>query len=151
MEDVFDKIEAGLNALEVLISFKKKFPKYNLSDDLDLMYKVKEDIVYKDFVKCGVNFVEQNIVDTTENTIKEENNVEVRVKTVQPDEVSCHLDEEVVNTVKPEEETNLRQVDSNTTTPELPPPKHTGRKKGARKLERKEEIDYSNFTRSWLM
>ena len=123
--------------MEVLISFKKKFPKYNISDDLDLMYKVKEDKVYKDFVKYGVDYVEQNIVDTTENTIKEEINVEVRVKAVQPDEVSCHLDKEVVSTVKPEEETNLSQVDSNTTTPDPPPPKHTGKKERSKKVREK--------------
>ena len=34
MEDAFDKIEAGLNALEVIVSYKKKFPKYILLDDL---------------------------------------------------------------------------------------------------------------------
>ena len=28
MEDAFDKVEAGLNALEVIIGFKKNFPNY---------------------------------------------------------------------------------------------------------------------------
>ena len=64
------------------------------------------------------------------------------MKPVPPDEVYCHLDEELVNTVTPEEETNLSQVDSNLTILILLLLNIRGRKKGARKFERKEEIDY---------
>ena len=61
MEEAFDKIEAALNALEVIVEYGKNFKKYNLCEDLDLIYIVKEDQVFKEFVKCGVNFVEQNL------------------------------------------------------------------------------------------
>ena len=57
MEDVFDKIEAAINAFDTLIAFKKKFPKYSMNDNLDRMYDVKEDKVFKDFVKLVVNFL----------------------------------------------------------------------------------------------
>ena len=66
MEEAFDKIEAGLNALEVITSFQKNFPKYNLDQDLDFIYKAKEDLIFKEFVKCGVNFVDQ--MHKNENT-----------------------------------------------------------------------------------
>ena len=60
MEEAFDKLEAAVNALEVIVGFQKNFPKYNLYDDLDWIYKVKDDLIFKEFVKCGVNFIENN-------------------------------------------------------------------------------------------
>ena len=37
MEEAFDKIEAALNALEVILAYKRNFPKYNLNQDLNLI------------------------------------------------------------------------------------------------------------------
>ena len=38
MEDVFDRIDLGLEAFEKLVDFMKNFPKYNLNKDVELMY-----------------------------------------------------------------------------------------------------------------
>ena len=50
MEDVFDRIDSGLEAFEKLVDFMKNFPNYDLNKDLELMYP-KESGVFKDFIK----------------------------------------------------------------------------------------------------
>ena len=62
-----------------------------MNDDLDRMYDVKEDKVFKDFVKLGVNFVE--------------NNNEEQVK-------SADLEETVTEVKKESESVDLSQVDN---------------------------------------
>ena len=56
MGEVFDRIDMGLEAFEKLVKCMKEFPNYDLSKDVEEMYP-KENRVYKDFIKCGVDFV----------------------------------------------------------------------------------------------
>jgi hypothetical protein len=62
-----------------------------MNDDLDRMYDVKEDKVFKDFVKLGVNFLE--------------NNNEEQVK-------SANLEETLTEVKKESESVDLSQVDN---------------------------------------
>ena len=57
MEDVFDKLETGLEAFEKLVALSSKLPKYNLADDLDEMYEGEGNQLVKDFIKLGDKFV----------------------------------------------------------------------------------------------
>ena len=36
------------------------FPKYNLNDGLDMIYTLKDDLIFKKLVNCGVNYIENN-------------------------------------------------------------------------------------------
>ena len=56
MDEVFNRIDVGLEAFEKLVACMREFPKYNLSKDIDKMYP-KDSAVFKDFIKCGVDFV----------------------------------------------------------------------------------------------
>ena len=56
MDEVFNRMDVGLEAFEKLVACMREFPKYNLSKDLDKMYP-KDSAVFKDFIKCGVDFV----------------------------------------------------------------------------------------------
>ena len=55
-----------------------------LGDDLDIIYTVKEDLIFKEFIKYGVSFVEQ--VHRDENTFEENKDI-VNGDTVQVDEI----------------------------------------------------------------
>ena len=57
MEEVFDKLEIGLEAFEKLIICTFRLPKYNLKEDLDKIYHEKENVIVKDFIKWGMEFV----------------------------------------------------------------------------------------------
>ena len=59
MGEVFDMIDTGLEAFEKLVKCMKEFPNYNLSKNVEEMY-LKESGVFKDFIKCGVDFVTLN-------------------------------------------------------------------------------------------
>ena len=54
MDEVFNRMDVGLEAFEKLVACMREFPKYNLSKDLDKMYP-KDSAVFKDFIKCGVD------------------------------------------------------------------------------------------------
>ena len=56
MEDVFDRIDSGLEAFEKLVDFMKNFPNYDLNKDVELMHP-KENGVFKDFIKFGTAVV----------------------------------------------------------------------------------------------
>ena len=58
MEEVFDQLEIGLNAIEKLAHYIKAAPKYSLSDDLDSMYTSTEHLITKKFITMGAKFVE---------------------------------------------------------------------------------------------
>jgi hypothetical protein len=47
MEDVFDKLEIGLEAFEKLVALNSKLPKYNLAYDLDEMYEEERNLIVK--------------------------------------------------------------------------------------------------------
>jgi hypothetical protein len=57
VEEAYDKIEAGLEAFETLITCTQKFTYFNLDDDLDSAYPKEDFAIVKDFVKWGFNFV----------------------------------------------------------------------------------------------
>ena len=57
MEEVFDKLEIGLEAFEKLVICSLNLPKYNLKKDLETIYHQKENAIVKDFIEWGVNFV----------------------------------------------------------------------------------------------
>ena len=57
MEEVFDKLEIGLEAFEKLIICTFRLPNYNLNEDLEKIYHEKENVIVKDFIKWGMEFV----------------------------------------------------------------------------------------------
>ena len=57
METVFDQLETGLNAFEMLVQYIKTSPKYILKDDLESMYTSEEHTITKEFISLGVKFV----------------------------------------------------------------------------------------------
>ena len=54
MEDVFNKMDAAVAAIDTLLAFKERFPNYDLNMDLDQMYEATKDDIFKDFIKFGV-------------------------------------------------------------------------------------------------
>ena len=59
MEDVFDKLEIGLEAFEKLVAFCRKVPKYSLAGDLEEMYKGEANLIVKDFIIWGKKIVQE--------------------------------------------------------------------------------------------
>jgi hypothetical protein len=57
VEEVYDAIEAGLEAFEKLISCTCKFPKFDLDEDLNAVYRREDHAIVKDFIKWGFEFV----------------------------------------------------------------------------------------------
>ena len=51
------KLKEGLVAFGKLLSCMKQFPNYNLSKDLDEVYRFEENAIMKEFIMLGVNFV----------------------------------------------------------------------------------------------
>ena len=51
MDEVFAKLEEGLEAFGKLQSYMKQFPNYNLINDLDESYTLEENAIMKEFVK----------------------------------------------------------------------------------------------------
>ena len=78
MEDVIDKIQAGINAFDTLIAFKKKFPKYS-----------------KDFVKLGVKFMENNNEEQVQSATLEETVTEVKKKSESVDQSQVDNDSDM--------------------------------------------------------
>ena len=72
MEDAFNKIELGLQAFEKLVACTKQFQNYDINKNAEEMYVDKQDFIYKDFIKCGVDFIKNYEVKV--------NNPEVKVK-----------------------------------------------------------------------
>ena len=60
MDDVFNKLEEGLEAFEKLESCMNLFPNYDLKKDLDESYVDKENAIMKKFIKIGIKFVRNN-------------------------------------------------------------------------------------------
>ena len=58
VEEVYDALEAGLEAFEKLITCTHKFPKFDLDEDLDAVYRKEEHTIVKDFIKWGFKFVD---------------------------------------------------------------------------------------------
>ena len=56
MNELFNKIDVGLEAFEKLVACMREFPNYKLNKDLDQMYP-KDSAISKAFIKCGVDFV----------------------------------------------------------------------------------------------
>ena len=61
MEEAFNKIEAGLAAIDTIIACKKRFPMYNLNDDLDQIYEAQTDQIFKEYIKFGVQLIESEV------------------------------------------------------------------------------------------
>ena len=78
MEEAFNKIEAGLAAIDTLIACKKRFPNYDLNEDLDQIYKTDKDTIYKEFIRFGVQLVENEVKEKEIDSTKEELKVEVK-------------------------------------------------------------------------
>ena len=57
MEEVFDKLEIGLETFEKLVICTFRLPNYNLNEDLEKIYHEKENVIVKDFIKWGMEFV----------------------------------------------------------------------------------------------
>ena len=57
MDDVFSKLEEGLEAFEKLESCMNLFPNYDLEKDLEEPYVDKENAIMKKFIKTGIKFV----------------------------------------------------------------------------------------------
>ena len=62
MDDVFNKLEEGLEVFEKLVSCMNLFPNYDLKRDLEESYLEKENSMVKKFIKSGVSFVKNNEV-----------------------------------------------------------------------------------------
>ena len=60
MDDVFSKLEEGLEAFEKLESCMNLFPNYDLEKDLEEPYVDKENAIMKKFIKTGIKFVINN-------------------------------------------------------------------------------------------
>ena len=61
-EEVFVKLEEGLEAFGKLLSCMKQFPNYNFIKDLDEAYTLEENVIMKEFFKFGVKFVKKREV-----------------------------------------------------------------------------------------
>ena len=66
MEEVFENLEVGLYAFQKLVIFCSEFPQYSLMKDLEGMYVEKDNIIVKDFIKLGDNFVRTYQTDQNE-------------------------------------------------------------------------------------
>ena len=62
MDDVFNKLEEGLEVFEKLVSCMNLFPNYDLKRDLEESYLEKKNSMVKKFIKSGVSFVKNNEV-----------------------------------------------------------------------------------------
>lgn len=62
MEDVFDKLETGLEAFEKIVALSSKLPKYNLPYDLDETYEEEGNQIVKEFIKFATNLFESGLV-----------------------------------------------------------------------------------------
>ena len=60
-----------LAAFANLIACQKQFSNYDLNLDLDRMYETKKDAIFKDFVKCSVEFVQEYNVKESDASEKE--------------------------------------------------------------------------------
>ena len=60
MDDVFNKLEQGLEAFEKLASCMNIFPNYDLNKDLEESYIEKENAVMIKFIKTGFKFLKKN-------------------------------------------------------------------------------------------
>ena len=72
MEEAVNKMDAAVAAINTLIAFKKRSPNYDFNMDLDQMYEAKQDAIFKDFIKFGVQLVEGYEVRKTEAIDQEE-------------------------------------------------------------------------------
>ena len=72
MEEAFNKMDAAVAAINTLIAFKKRSPNFDLNTDLDQMYEAKQDAIFKDFIKFGVQLVEGYEVRKNEASDPEE-------------------------------------------------------------------------------
>ena len=63
VEEIYDKLEDGLAALEKLVTCTQRFGKFILEEDLDAVYSREKDAIYKEFIKCGFNFVKEYQTD----------------------------------------------------------------------------------------
>ena len=59
MDEVFTKLEEGLEAFGKLLSCMNQFPNYDLINDLDESYTLEENDIMKEFVKFGFKFVKK--------------------------------------------------------------------------------------------
>ena len=72
MEEVFNKMDAAVAAIDTLIACKQRFPIYDLNEDLDQIYEAQQDVIFKEFIKFGVQLVESYEVRGTETSGQEE-------------------------------------------------------------------------------
>jgi hypothetical protein len=65
-------MDAAVSAIDTLIACKKRFPNYDLNEDLDQSYDAQKDAIFKDFIKFGVQLVKSYDVRGTETSRQEE-------------------------------------------------------------------------------
>ena len=91
MEDAFEK----------LLACTKQFPNYDLNKNTKEIYVDKENYIYRDFIKCGVDFIKNYEVTV--------NNHEVKVKVNDPEEklavenAESETDKKVISLPSPRE------------------------------------------------
>ena len=111
MDEVFNRIDVGLEAFEKLVACMREFPKYKLNKDLDQSYP-KDSVIFKEFIKCGVDFVakypyeDENDCESEPEKDNQEQSDTMRFETVEELEEKCR--EEFVTPVNETEKRRKR-------------------------------------------
>ena len=138
MEDVFNKMDAAVAAIDTLLAFKKRFPNYDLNMDLDQMYEATKDAIFKDFIKFGVQLVENYEVRQTEASDQEEKELvenDLAGDSTIKEEVTVEVKDEVITV----ETLNLSQVGESPANLHDPKEKRIHHKRNKRKKEKRKE------------
>ena len=162
MEGAFNQIELGVQAFEKLVACTKQFPNYDLNKNTEEMYVDKENFIYRDFIKCGVDFIKNYEVNFNDTEVKvkvidleeklavengksepdEKRDFSAKSKGMEEDATNHNVKEEleVIGTPLTSNVDHLSQVDNRTPTAETTlNSENAVRKKKKRNKERRQE------------